>query len=110
MTSDFAAASAPLLQMVAEASPESESISSNVYLLQCICNLARRAAEPFRVSVDNLSSIAHMLPMSALMRSLEAACREQDWLQAEELIDKMMLDGTCADAVHRALHSLRASP
>ena len=110
MTSDFAAATAPLLLMVAEASPESESLASNVYLLQSICSLALRLAEPFRVSVENLSGIAHMVPLSALMRSLESACRERDWLLAEELIDKMMLEGTCADAIHRALHSLRASP
>jgi hypothetical protein len=110
MTSDFAAANAPLLLIVSEASPEAESFSSNVFLLQCICTLALRQAEPFRVAVENLSTVAHMVPMSALMRSLEAACREQDWLLAEELIDKMLLDGACADAMHRAFHSLRASP
>jgi hypothetical protein len=110
MTSDFAAASAPLLLMVAEATPESESMASHVHLLQCICSLALRLAEPFRVSVENLSGVPHMMPVSAIMRSLEAACRERDWLLAEELIEKMMLVGTCADAMQRALHSLRASP
>ncbi len=44
------------------------------------------------------------------MRAVEAACREQDWLLAEEMVEKMLLDGACADAVQRALHSLRAAP
>jgi pentatricopeptide repeat protein len=110
MTSDFAAASAALLLITSETSPEAESYSSNVLLLQCICCLALRQAEPFRVAVDSLSSVADMVPMSALMRSLDAACREQNWSLAEEMIDKMMLHGACADALHRAFHSLRASP
>lgn len=110
MTSDFAAANSPLLLMVADATPETDSFLSNVFLLQCISSLALRQTEPFRVAVENLSTVAQMVPMSALMRSLEAACREQDWLLAEELMDKMMLDGTCADAMYRAFHSLRASP
>ena len=110
MTSDFAAASATLLLMISETSPEAESFSSSVFVLQCICSLALRQAEQFRIAVDNLSSVVHMVPMGALMRSLDAACREQDWLLAEQLIDKMLLDGACADAMHRAFHSLRASP
>ncbi len=61
MTSDFAAATAPLLLIIADASPESESLAPSVYLLQCICALALRLAEPFRVAVDNLGGIAHMV-------------------------------------------------
>ena len=109
MTSDFAAASAPLLLMIADASPESESFAAQVYLLQCICAMALRLSEQFRLAVEHLSGVAHMAPMSALMRSLDAACRERDWLLADELVEKMLLDGACADAMHRALHSLRAA-
>jgi hypothetical protein len=110
MTSDFAAANVPLQLMIAEASPESESFGSNVFLLQSICSLALRQSEQFRIAIENLSNITHMAPMSALMRSVEAACKEKDWLLAEELIEKMLLQGACADAMYRALHSLRASP
>jgi hypothetical protein len=109
MTSDFAAASSALLLMIAEASLESETFASSVYLLQSICCLALRLVDPFRMAVENLNGIPHMMPISALMRSLEAACNIQDWLLAEELIEKMLLDGTCCDAIHRALHSIKAS-
>ncbi len=110
MTSDFAAAKNPLQLMIAEASPQSESFGPNVFLLQSICSLALRQPEQLRIAIENLSNVTHMAPMSALMRSVEAACKEQDWLVAEEHIEKMRLQGACADAMYRALHSLRASP
>jgi hypothetical protein len=87
----------------------SDFAASSVYLLQSICCLALRLVDPFRMAVENLNGIPHMMPISALMRSLEAACNIQDWLLAEELIEKMLLDGTCCDAIHRALHSIKAS-